>query len=159
MPTPTYTLIDSVTLGSSASSVTFSGISATGKGDLVLSVEELGTSTIGTEIRFNSDSGSNYSYVYAQEGSSTGSGSETSIRPGGNANATRTKQIICQVMDFSASDKHKSVLLRSNIAETTVLMGAYRWANTSPITSITMTPIINQYAATSTFFLYQLVSE
>ena len=36
MATPTYTLIDSTTLTSSASSVTFSSISATGKGDLVL---------------------------------------------------------------------------------------------------------------------------
>ena len=160
MATPTYDLLDSTTLASSASSVTFSSLDtvAAGYRDLILVIDKLGTSTIGTEIRFNSDSGSNYPYVFAQEGPSTGNGTETSVRPGGNANATVRKQVVSQIMDFSATDKHKPVLTRSNVGGSTVIMHAARWANTAAITSITITPIINQFAATSTFHLYGIAS-
>jgi len=41
MATPTYDLLDSTVLTSSASTVTFSGISATGKGDLVLVINAI----------------------------------------------------------------------------------------------------------------------
>ena len=47
MATPTYTLIDSVTLGSSASSVTFSSIPAGGDAVLVIS----GTSSAAASIK------------------------------------------------------------------------------------------------------------
>jgi hypothetical protein len=73
MSTPTYTLIDSVTLGASAASVTFSSISATGKGDLVLVSNVIVANGYEAGVRFNSDSGNNYTMVNMR-----GTGSSTS---------------------------------------------------------------------------------
>ena len=167
MATPTYTLIDSTTLGSSAASVTFSSISATGKGDLVLAIKATGaTGNTDIQLRFNGDSGTNYSSVYmAGNGSSATSGTTATnrITVGGQveySDGTNAQQAICQIADFSATDKHKSVLSRSNVAAgagagTSAFAG--RWANTAAITSISV--VNNTYGAGSTFFLYQIVSE
>ena len=162
MATPTYTLIDSVTLGTSASSVTFSSISATGKGDLVLTMEFKGSggNAYGA-LRFNGDTGSNYSTTFALgDGSAPGQGGGTSDKIAVFA-ATTTSSYLeqYQIMDYSATDKHKSLLRRGNRADYRVDMLAGRWANTAAITSIEIFALTNSYAAGSTFHLYQLVSE
>jgi hypothetical protein len=167
MPTPTYTLIDSVTLTSSASSVTFSSISATGKGDLVLAVEQTGAGVNAwINVRFNGDSGTNYYGVsMAGSGSSTQSATLTQsyLAVGGGveySDGTNPQQAILQISDFSATDKHKTMLSRSNVAVGSgVGTAAYagRWANTAAITSVAF--VNRTFAAGSTFFLYQLVSE
>jgi hypothetical protein len=158
MPTPTYTLIDSVTLTSSAASVTFSSISATGKGDLVLVINGTnGNALYG--LRFNGDSGSNYSYVQALgDGSSTisSSGTEAFARIG--YSGTNTLVNVTTVMDYSATDKHKSVLSRDNVPSASVRMIASRWANTAAITSLTAY-VSASWNIGSTFHLYQIVSE
>ena len=59
MATATYTLINSTTLSSSASTVTFSSI-PTG-GDLAIVVETTLTGSASINFRLNNDSGSNYS--------------------------------------------------------------------------------------------------
>ena len=167
MPTPTYTLIDSTVLGSSASSVTFSGISATGKGDLVLIAEyySTGTST-SLRPRFNSDTGSNYSYVYAAgNGSSATSFAATldylRTTSFDVATASSPHFAIIQIMDYSATDKHKSVLVRGNQTQTYPGAGAIagRWANTNAITQIDCNTNGTDFAAGSSFYLFQIVSE
>jgi len=166
MATPTYTLIDSVTLGSSASSVTFSGISAAGKGDLVLAIQQNSATAQDIRLRFNGDSGSNYSYVYMLGNGSTATseaGSFSAVRVGVNSLSTGTnkQQAIIQIMDY-ASDKHKSVLARSNVTggdEPGAEATANRWANTSAITTILIGVSATEFVAGSTFFLYQIVSE
>lgn len=160
MATPTYELIETETLSSSASSVTFASVPQ-GFRDLVLVIDKLGTSLIGTEIQFNSDTGSNYVYMnFSGDGNaiSSGDGTETSVRPGGNATATVRKQVICQIMDYSATDKHKSVLVRSNVETAETRFYYTRWANTNAITNIYIDPIINQFAAGSVFSLYGIAS-
>tara|TARA_R110000796_G_scaffold200948_1_gene317086 strand:- start:7 stop:495 length:489 start_codon:yes stop_codon:yes gene_type:complete len=162
MPTPTYTLIDSVTLASSASSVTFSGISGTGKGDLVLQMEHSAVSgTLVAQGIFNSDSGSNYNTVLMN-----GNGSSAATGAGNNVwfnfgVSTSTAKIISriQIQDFSAIDKHKSCLARLDRADYQVYASALRWASTSAITSIGITASASSFAAGSTFHLYQIVSE
>jgi len=70
MPTPTYTPLATVTLGSTAASVTFSSIPATYR-DLILIITAQRTgSPVNVGMRFNGDSGSNYSSVFM-----TGTGS------------------------------------------------------------------------------------
>ena len=165
MATPTYTLIDSVTLGSSASSVTFSGISATGKGDLVLIVEGLGaTSFVDANVQLNSDSGSNYIYVRMLGNGSTAtsasSASTTSLNAGYSfAGSTNRGMATIQIMDYSATDKHKSALLRVDNAAFASVAAAARWANTAAVTSVTILTPSDNYAAGSTFHLFQIVSE
>jgi len=155
MATPTYTLIDSTVLSSAASSVTFSSIPADYR-DLVLVVEASTTASGYSTLRANSDSGSNYTYVHMNgngsgTSSATGTASTLNLYPyfyAGNKNL-----VITQIMDYSATDKHKTALARGNDPTTT---GAYaiasRWANTAAITSLTLA--IADWAAGSTFYLY-----
>ena len=162
MPTTTHTLIEAVTLATNASSVTFSSIPTTGKGDLVLTMEFKGSggNAYGA-LRFNGDTGSNYSITFALgDGSAPGQGSGTSDKIAVFA-ATTTSAYLeqYQIMDFSATDKHKSLLRRGNRADYRVDMLAGRWANTDAITSIEIFALTNSYAAGSTFSLYQIVSE
>ena len=156
MATPTYTLIDSVTLGSSASSVTFSSISQD-YGDLVLAFNVKTTWARLWPIYFNSDTtDSNYSRVFMR-----GDGSGTSSQASNNStfyvsNSTEGQNVM-QIMDYSATDKHKTVLNRGNQPSSYVYAFAGRWANTSAITSITLDtgyPVDSPFLAGSTFFLY-----
>ena len=141
MPTPTYTALATVTLGSSASSVTFSSIPATYR-DLIL-VSSVALSPAGdVHLRFNSDTGSNYSTVFGYGYSGgTGSASETqsfmTTTVYGAASTTIGEHAgVVQIMDYSATDKHKTVLSRANRANSGVDFIAGRWANTSAINTI-----------------------
>ena len=163
MATPTYTLIDSTTLGSSASSVTFSGISATGKGDLVLVTDTITVSGAAAYYtRFNSDTGSNYSTVGMYGNGTSGVSNNTTANyfdlQGFAIASTSRSLVLMNIQDFSATNKHKSVLTRANRPDSSVYGGAGRWSNTNAITSIAVSASSN-FAAGSTFHLYQLVSE
>ena len=165
MATPTYDLLDSTTLTSSASSVTFSGISGTGKGDLVLVANVKATAGVDSLLRFNSDTGSNYSWVRASgNGSSAASFANTTdgiyLNAVASFDSTNFNSVIVQIMDYAATNKHKSVLSRANNASLGVEMGASRWANTAAITTIEFrSGSSTQFVANSTFHLYQIVSE
>jgi hypothetical protein len=136
MPTPTYTPLATVTLGSSASSVTFSSIPATYR-DLILIITGTTDSNSSFFLQYNSDTGSNYSYVQmngngstASSFSGTSSGAEVGVVYGTVGNT------ITQIQDYSATDKHKTALSRSNTAANIVFASATRWANTAAITSV-----------------------
>jgi hypothetical protein len=162
MPTPTYTALATVTLGSSASSVTFSSIPATYR-DLVL--VHAGTSSNGSLnsllLRFNGDSGSNYTLVY-MEGNGSSANSGTGSGTGVNAGFTVSSPVsnnITQIMDYSATDKHKTVLSRKNTSSSNANAQASRWANTAAITSIVCTVDSGATFSTgSTFNLYGIAS-
>jgi hypothetical protein len=147
MPTPTYTLIDSVTLGSSASSVTFSSIDQS-FGDLVLVVDT------NQDVRFpivqfnGSTTGYSRVSMYSYSGSvvsDTGTGSSIEFY-GDTYLGTLT------IMDYSATDKHKTCLLRNGEPSIFVHASAQRWADTSAITQIYIGG--GTYVAGSTFYLY-----
>lgn len=157
----TYVALANITLGSSASEVTFSSIPATFR-DLILVVDgTLTGSAVGVGLRYNSDSGSNYS-------SSIISGSGTSAAAAGNASTniadvayfdnTSKMNFITQIMDYSATDKHKGLLSRSNQAGTFVLLYASRWANTAAITSVGVYALTNAFASGATLSLYGIRS-
>jgi hypothetical protein len=153
MPTPTYTLIDSVTLGGDFTSVTFSGISATGKGDLKLVMS--GGASGDIFMYFNGDTtDANYSSVriYA-----VGANSGSSLTNNGLIGfAANPMLLTVEVMDFSASNKQKSSLMRGN-GSATELRGN-RWSSNSAITSLGVY-ITSAFNAGMTFNLYQIVSE
>jgi len=136
MPTPTYTPLATVTLTSSASSVTFSSIPATYR-DLVLVVVPFGATPY---ITINSDSTSgNYPVVYmAGNGSITLSSSSDTfgqLRMGvfvGGSDAIYTSQFL----DYSVTNKHKSILSRASRSAGGVEASAARWASTSAITTL-----------------------
>tara|TARA_R110000765_G_scaffold111704_2_gene203638 strand:- start:521 stop:1009 length:489 start_codon:yes stop_codon:yes gene_type:complete len=162
MPTPTYTLIDSTTLGSSASSVTFSSISATGKGDLVLVFDCQGSNSNTIKGNLNSDTGTNYSMVsMEQDGATTlsDSGTGTAYFHAGVCRDTSRSINIVNIMDFSATDKHTTLLSRENAALARMGARAMRWANTAAVTSVAVSCSAGTFNTGSTFFLYQIVSE
>ncbi len=156
--TSAYVPLANVTLGSAASSVTFSSISQSYR-DLVL-VVNAGTGTNeSVNVRINSDSGSNYPFVAAiGNGSSTGSSATTltQIQTNYGINGSTSHNVILNFMDYSATDKHKTVLYRTNISDAGTTMGAVRWANTSVITTIAL--VNATYQAGSSFSLYGIAS-
>lgn len=162
MATPTYDLLDSVTLSSSASSVTFSSISQ-GYRDLVIVASAALTAGTGNlTMRLNSDSGSNYSGVSMEgTGSAAQSGSGSTWNQFyvniNNGSLWSTKGIdVIQIMDYSTTNKHKSILARGNGLGTGNSVGANagRWANTSAVTTVQLLAGGATLAAGSTFYLY-----
>jgi hypothetical protein len=169
MPTPTYDLIASNVLTSAASSVTFSSIPATYR-DLVLVCGNLlntNPENSNVVIRLNGDTGSNYTTLKASgDGTNTDSRSVSTTFfytdldiPFGNTAAQQGLSIV-QFMDYSATDKHKTILSRANVANRGVGMYAGRWANTAAITSVQalIEASAGQFAIGSSFHLYGIVS-
>lgn len=164
MPTPTYDLIASNVLTSSASSVTFSSIPATYR-DLIVVYDIRANSGFTTPaFRVNSDSGNNYNDVWMSgNGSAASSGANSNISfiaPSQMSSPdTERQMVITHFMDYSATDKHKTVLARANRAGGWVFASAFRWANTSAINSITVFELGSaNFASGSTFYLYGIVS-
>lgn len=159
MATPTYDLLDSVTLSSSASSVTFSSIDQSYR-DLVLVAEAKFSASDYLGFRLNGDTGSNYSYV-GMYGTGSAAGSQSGTFSAAFANgfygSTNVLGII-QIMDYTATDKHKPILTRGNHSGV-VNAWAQRYASTSAITSIQFYEIDGgNLLAGSTFYLYGVAS-
>ena len=157
MPTPTYTPLQTITLSSSASSVTFGSIPNSYK-DLKLIFNGDGTTGGGAalRLRLNGDTGTNYFRVGmwgngSSSGSFTQNNNYTDIM---NFAAGRQLNAILDFMDYSATDKHKTFLARDNDAGFQVVANANRWASTSGITSITLFASSGSIASGSTFSLY-----
>jgi hypothetical protein len=142
MPTNTYTPLATVTLGGSDSEIVFSSIPATYR-DLILVINGK-ASVPGADsavMRFNSDTGSNYSNVrMVGTGSSATSYADTAAFAyiGIPTNSSTAFSIITQIMDYSATDKHKTLLSRHGQADGWVTAHAGRWANTTAITSVSV---------------------
>ena len=155
MATATYTLIDSTTLGSSASTVTFSSI-PTG-GDLAIVVDTTFTGGASINFRLNNDSGSNYSFVLMRGSSSAADASDSVNTTQGTFGYSVGKSLaIVDIFDYSATDKHKSVLSKFNNS-TYVFAHANRWADTSAVNRIDFILTGGEsFAAGSTFYLYNI---
>lgn len=165
MPTPTYTPLANVTLASAATTVTFSSISGSYR-DLIL-ISEGSNSSVSSSaitIRFNSDSGSNYASVFLYgDGSSAASGATSGTAGLVGRVGVGLSNGVTHIMDYSATDKHKTVLSRGNTATSSgaayVIAYANRWANTAAVTSFTLgQESAGQFAIGTTFALYGIAS-
>lgn len=158
MPTPTYTPIANITLASPANTVTFSSISQAYR-DLIL-ITNVNTSTYYVAY-INGDSGSNY-YSLAMSGNgstpSSGSGNEPFLNSGGGpSNATTSWNF--EFLDYSATDKHKTILQRIT-KQTIVQASVSRWASTAAITTIKLDSYSTNpvFGVGSTFALYGIAA-
>jgi hypothetical protein len=161
MPTPTYTPLATVTLGTATSSVTFSSIPATYR-DLIVVITGTVITTAGNIlIRLNGDSGSNYPWVVMLgDGSTTlsASGTITGLLGGGFNTSVRT-QAIFQIMDYSATDKHKTALVRTDEPNGAPYAHATRWANTAAVNSLSVTTNVgSNFSVGNTFNLYGVIA-
>lgn len=141
-----YTPLANVTLGSSASSVTFSSISQAYR-DLVFVIYTKSSNSSAVWAQFNDDSGNNYAYLYMRGSGSTSSYGENPVGTGGRViiDTTSFSNSIMQIMDYSTTDKNKYYLVRNNIATTAVDAVAGRWASTSAVTKIKFMTLYNAY--------------
>lgn len=156
----TYEPIATTTLGSASGTVTFSSIPGTYT-DLVLVVNAKAVTTTdgSVSLRFNSDTGSNYSYtrLLGLGSGSLISGRGTSLSQmlvGIVANSNLSSTIV-SVNNYSNSTTYKSVIGKSGKADSYVTADVGLWRSTAAITSISF--IVNDggnYATGSTFTIY-----
>lgn len=162
MPTKTYTQIATVSLAATASEVFLNSISDKYR-DLVLVVNATvldGTRTL--LIGMNNDSTSPVYWVVA-----TGDGSSALSQQAdwvqlyttyGHYNLTTTPSTITvNMIDYSATDKHKAFLVRSSNSSNSVSMLAGRQTSNSAINKLRLYPNGSSFAAGSTFTLYGIV--
>jgi len=138
--TAAWVSLATTTLSSSAASVTFGSISGSYR-DLAVAISGSITNYDYILLRYNSDTGSNYPYVdFIGDGSGTYSNSATltGARVGRmSTTAGVISNLVAQIMDYSATDKHKTTLARGSSPDEMTIGVASRWANTSAITSVT----------------------
>jgi hypothetical protein len=159
------TALANITLQSASNQVVFSGIPNTYR-DLVLVASVKITSTAaGCEprIKFNGDGGNNYPWVQAFGTGSTyvsnsGTFSSMPFTPNYYVSTTNFETLIFNVIDYSATNKHKTTLSRFNQHDQSVNMIAGRWASTEGINTITIDQLVTSFASGSTFSLYGVIA-
>ena len=150
--TAMYTALATTTLSSSASSVTFSSIPQ-GYRDLMLVFNGEGTGDRFMYINPNGDTANATAVIMNGSGSSANSFTLTRINFCGWTSTARS-QSITHIMDYAATDKHKTFISRDTESGDRVAARAFRWASTSAITSIEIEADQFSMAAGSTFSLY-----
>ncbi len=160
----TYEPIATTTLGSSASSVTFSSIPQTYT-DLVLVTEGIGASggsyDADLNVQFNSDTGANYSFTYFfGTGSSTTANRGTGTTNGivGGVNDNGRSMAICHFNNYSNTNTYKTFIARIN-RPTLVAAFVNLWRSNSAISTIYLFPAGGKsFAAGFTFTLYGITA-
>lgn len=163
----TYEPIASQTLGSDAASVTFSSIGGGWTDLIILAHTRLTGSFSATTygIRFNSDTGSNYSSTQLLgTGSVAQSQRDTSVTYAYVSTSTAATgaanvftPVIIHIMSYANSNVFKTVLAASDAENARVVRTVGLWRSTSAITSVTLVPVAtNQgdFKSGCTFSLY-----
>ena len=158
----TYEKIATTTLGSASATVTFSSISGAYT-DLV-AICNFGGASANEDftIRFNGDTGSNYSFTNLRGNGSTAASSRSS-------NATRIVADLAgvssslqaidtvQIMNYSNTTTYKTALVRANDASKSAEATVGLWRNTAAITSIDLAMTGGNLLSGSTFTLYGIL--
>jgi hypothetical protein len=154
----TYDPIASQTLGSTTTTVTFSSIPSTYT-DLVIAYGSIGTTDTQVRMRFNNDTGSNYSYTtVAGNGATTESFRQT------NANSMTTDYYfsvttnggatLINVMNYANTTTYKTALMRTNNSSYATMFNVGLWRDNSAINRIDLVCTTGSLAAGSVLTLY-----
>jgi len=155
MATSTYNLIQSQTLSSSASTVTFSSLGS--YQDLVLIVQGTHTSVSSSldYLTFNG-SASTYSsmsnYVGTSGSPAIGAFYSTAYLQINNV-GTDPFMIYADIFDYRSTSSEKSYISRGSSGQRSYDMNAGRWTSTSAITSVEVNTL-SGFATGTTFNLY-----
>ena len=158
MPTSTYVALATTTLGSNASTVTFSAIPA--YRDIVCVFEGTTTASGTTALlmaNINGTGTSGSKVAMFADGSTPKSDTDTNLRVGRLGGTGGRTVAIMHFMDASATDKHTTILARSSSsdADKSPWAAALRWANNAAITSIAFTELLGEdFASGSKFSLF-----
>ena len=159
-------LISSITLATATSSISFNSIPQNYRDLYIVITGPSGTTGTGSGFQFNGDT--NYSSNYSRIGMGGGGSSAYSFSNVGSGNPTANHDggafgadcaTIANIMDYSATDKHKIMLTRANRPANETHLQVMRWASTSAITTI----LISTDGATNltsgmTFNLYGVIA-
>jgi hypothetical protein len=151
----TYTPIATATGNGSSATITFSSIPSTYTDLILVQTGASSTSSQVIEVRFNNDSGSNYSRTYIL-GNGTGASSGrdsgvTSILAGLVEANTNT---IMQIQNYSNTTTYKTCLVRSNVINTFTAAVVGLWRSTAAINRLDIFVGTGNWPTTSTFTLY-----
>jgi hypothetical protein len=147
----TYEPINTTTLSTSAASITFNSVPSTYT-DLIMVFNGVADNNV--NLRFNSDTGTNYSATRIQGNGSAASSarftSQTSMH--GSYDSGRSTSI-WQIMNYSNSTTNKTALNRGGGTTDNVEAYVGLWRNTDAITSVTVI-VSGNFSSGSTFTLY-----
>jgi hypothetical protein len=160
----TYVALATNTLGSAAASVTFSSIPGTYT-DLVIVTQAISATADDVGIRFNSDSGTNYSQTWLSgSGTAAVSGrysSSTSVYLDiyGSMGTTLFNNASVQIMNYANTTTYKTFLSRSNRAGAGLDAIVGLWRSTAAISTIVLAPTSGvNFSTGSTFTLYGILA-
>lgn len=133
----TYTPIATYTAASDQSSITFSSLGS--YTDIRIVANMMDTNLYGL-LRFNSDSGSNYSRTWMYGNGSSAQSNRTSNATSAYWGATGSGSTFLQnkmdIMNYGNSTTYKTMLVRQDDSAGDVGAFVYLWRSTSAITSI-----------------------
>jgi hypothetical protein len=150
-----------VTLGSTTTTLTFTGIPTDYKHLQFRCIATASGGVYDVCLRFNGDTGSNYSIHEMRGGGSSaqafGYASQTYAVASGNVGQSSTSPnvAICDILDYGNPSKTKTIRSMTGYDYVTGGESEYyscAWFNTSPISSITV--FGGSFSANSTFELY-----
>jgi len=166
MPVATYEPLATTTLSTNTATVTFSSISSAYTDLVVVVASRSAQSTTDRDlfVRFNSDSGANYSRVRLLGNGTTSVGSLTTSSnhaivgampadtyAGGSSAFDPT---VLNIFNYSNSTTYKPMLARGGPARIAAQATIHIWRNTNAINSITFIPENNDFVTGSIFSLY-----
>ena len=158
----TYTPIATTTLGSAAASYTFSSIPSTYTDLVLIASVKTVSGDDGISLRYNSDSGSNYSWIYLLgNGSAAASGrnaNDSKVQVG-NVNATDFSPSIVNIQNYANTTTFKTSVSRTSLAGNYVIAYTGLWRNTAAINSIQILHNSgSNFLIGSTFTLYGIAA-
>ena len=164
-----YELISTTVLSSNTASVTFSGLgtsAAAYKHLQIRAVHKQDGASNALYVRFNGDSGANYSSHYLDGNgsavSSYGVGSQTSIYwygvPGSSDAANTYGASVMDILDWSSTSKNKTLRSLSGWISTYkgIELASGAWLNTSALSSVSIFAGAGNWTIGSRFSLYGL---
>lgn len=161
--TATYEKIATTTVsGSSTSTITLNSIPGTYTDLVLISNWVNSSSTTDTVIRFNNDSGNNYSSTTVYGTGSTAVSNRYSNTSGvyiSYNTGTSNRYGITQIQNYANTTTYKTFLNRGNSAGADVQAVVGLWRNTAAITRIDLVNNIGVFNAGSTFTLYGIKAE
>lgn len=168
-----YESIATVTVGAGgAANIEFSSIVGTYKHLQIRGIAFPSTGAQDLLIRFNSDTGANYSYhgIYGNGGTATAySGTSTTFMQSvvGAGNATKTSCFavaVVDILDYANTNKYKTIRILHgldtnntgavDVNQGVVGMDSGSWRNTAAVSTIRLYPYAGNFAQYSSFALY-----
>lgn len=160
----TYEPIATTTLGTAASTITFSSIPATYT-DLRVVLAGTASASVSPEMRFNSDTGSNYSLTTLQgngaSASSSSASNQTRIYLGYDSSMSTTVPTMFTADIFSYAGSTNKTALATGTADKNGSGNVERivglWRNTSAITTVAVLVTSQTFSVGTTATLYGIL--